>query len=136
MRLIDGEKLNGHAREPIECVGAGEALGRDVQQAVPAFARGGDQRRLFAAGEVAVERGGRDSHLSELGDLVLHEGDQRGNDDGGLPGGHRCGKLVAERFSSARRHDHAGVAVFEKAANDPVLEWTKRIVSPVAAQRR
>ena len=51
-------------------------------------------------------------------------------------GKHRRGQLVAERFPAARRHHHARIAIFQQAAHDAVLQRTKRIVSPVAAQRR
>jgi hypothetical protein len=69
-----------------------------------------------------------------LSGLVLHERDQRGDDDRGSFGNY-CGQLVAERFASAGGHDDAGVASGEESADYALLERAEGVVSPVAAQR-
>ena len=72
----------------------------------------------------------------ELRNLVLHQRDQRRNDDDGLPRQHRAGQLVAKRFPAAGGHHHASVAPPEQALHDALLQGTEGLVSPVAAQGR
>ncbi len=136
MRLVDRKQRNRDAREPFERIRARQPLRRNIQQAVSPVARLADQFRLLRIREHAIQRRGLNPHLRELRHLILHQRDQRRNHDHGLPGKHRRGKLVAERFPSAGRHHHARVAIFEQAPHDAVLQRTKRIVSPIAPQRR
>src|SRR5581483_9240357 len=76
-----------------------------------------------------IQKCRRNAHLRELRDLILHQRDE-GRDD------HRCAalgkrrrQLVAERFASAGRHDHAGVATGSNAARDFFLTRKKGIVA-------
>ena len=52
----------------------------------------------------AVEQHRRDPLVSQLLDLVLHQRDQRRDDDG-QPVLDRCGKLIAQALARPRRHD-------------------------------
>ena len=84
----------------------------------------------------AIQQRRGDSHLRELRRLILHQRDQRRNHDDGFSRQHRRRQLVAQRFPAAGGHHHAGVASSEQAAHDPLLQRAKRVISPVAAQRR
>src|SRR5205814_1716686 len=70
---------------------------------------------------------------SGLRGLILHQGDQRRDDYRGAPHRER-GKLVAERFPAAGRHDDAYVAPGQNAAHDALLDGTKAVVAPISAQ--
>src|SRR6266404_2112094 len=133
MGFVDGEKGNGEALQPVHRVAKGDALRRQIEKLV--FAGGGlleDVGALVREGG-GIQAGGGNAHLEELRDLVLHQGDERGDHDGGA-GVEHGGKLVAERFASAGRHDDAGVAACGEAADDGFLAGAEGFVAPVAVQ--
>ena len=55
-----------------------------------------------------VVRSSRDAPCIKVVDLVLHQGDQRG-DDQGQAAEEYCRKLVTQGFPAARCHDRKGV---------------------------
>ena len=110
MRFVDGEKRDRHALQPIERVRARQALRRKIQQAVLARARFANHLGLLAAAERTVQQRRRNSHLIELRHLILHQRDQRRNDDDGLLRQHRARQLVAQRFPAAGWHHDASIA--------------------------
>jgi hypothetical protein len=59
---------------------------------------------LLGIAEGAVDQRGRDPTLYQRIDLVLHERDQRGHDNG-QAWTHQARQLVTEAFASASRHD-------------------------------
>ena len=61
------------------------------------------ERRLLARVERRVEKGCLDAGLSQRLDLVLHQRDQRRDDDAGA-GPHEGRDLIAQRLAAARRH--------------------------------
>ena len=93
-----------------------------------------DDLGLLFAGQGTVQHGGGNSHLRQLGRLVLHQRNQRRDHDCG-PSQHHRRQLVAQRFAAPGRHDHAAVLTVEQAAHDALLQGAKRSVSPVAPQR-
>ena len=76
-------------------IGAGEALGRKIKEAIGSGAGVANDFGLLVVTLKAIEDGGGDSHLRELRGLVLHERDQRRDYDRGALGNY-CGQLVAE----------------------------------------
>ena len=54
-------------------------------------------------------------------DLILHQGDQGGNDDG-RPFHAKGGQLVAQRLAAAGRHQHKSVAAPDEMHDDLFLE--------------
>jgi hypothetical protein len=59
--------------------------------------------------------------LSEGGDLIVHEGDEGGDDEGGAwacEGGH----LVAHAFAAARWHEHERVFTIDDGVDGLFLE--------------
>ncbi len=77
-------------------------------------------------------RGG-DAEGAERIDLIFHEGDERGDDDGGAfaeLGEVECGGLVAERFSAAGGEDDERVAAIEHGLHGGLLQRAERGVAP------
>ena len=58
--------------------------------------------------------------------LVLHQGDERGDDDG-RSFHHQGGELVAQGFAAARRHQDEGVAPVDQVPDDALLVTLERI---------
>ena len=107
------------------------------QQALRAYveevglARGQPPVRLAArAGlQVRVEGVGGQARLSRRGDLVVHEGDERGDDED-EPAAQRGGKLVAEALSSSGRQDDQAVLAGQSRRDRLFLKGLERLVSP------
>ena len=137
VRFVDGEERDRHLLEPSTTYRRAPAARAKDRAAGKLRARASriTLRLLRRCVERAVEDRRRNSHLRELRGLVLHQRNQRRDDDRGALGNHRR-QLVAERLAAAGRHDHAGVASGQKAAHDALLQRAERVVSPVAPQRR
>src|SRR6266446_2376771 len=131
--LVDGEKGNGEALQPVHRAAERNALRRQIEQLV--FAGGGllEDMGALVRGSGGVQAGSGNAHLEELRDLVLHQGDEWGDEDGDA-GVEHGGKLVAERFAAAGRHYDASVAAGGEAAHDGFLAGAKGFVAPVSVQ--
>ena len=81
-----------------------EPLGRDVDQLELARVEPARALAALCRREVRGEVGGRDPALLERADLILHQRDQRADDDGRTDqlGG---GELIAERLAPTGRRD-------------------------------
>jgi hypothetical protein len=66
-------------------------------------------------------------------DLVLHECDQRGDDDTGA-GSDQSRDLVAERLAATGRHEHERVAALDHALDDRRLLTPERLVAEDAME--
>jgi single-strand DNA-binding protein len=136
MRLVDGEQrqqaalvqrieLGQHARR-------GDALGRGVEEdQPPGHHLALDPCRVFAL-EGRVEEGGVDPGLLEGADLVLHQRDQRADDDGhaaaaAVPDDRR--HLEAEALAGPRRHQDQGIAAAGDVLDDVGLDAAERLVA-------
>ncbi len=107
--FVNHEEGDGDVAEPVDGVRQSDALGGKVEQAVTALLGGAhDFAAFFFFGE-AIEGRGFDAHLGELRGLILHEGDERGDYDGGFLRRESGGQLIAERFAAAGGHYDAGV---------------------------
>ncbi|GAB1411428.1 hypothetical protein MASR1M97_01640 [Candidatus Desulfobacillus denitrificans] len=112
VRLVDGEEgeaVAGGLAELVREVGREQPLRRDVEQVE--FAR-----HEGAAGAVGLLRrlagmqaGGAHAGFEERRHLVLHQGDQR-RDDEGRARPQQGRDLVAQRLAAAGGHQHQGVA--------------------------
>src|SRR5207247_1371269 len=81
--LVDGKGMDaGVLQEAIE-VGVDEAFRRREDEADASLSDVHLVGEAFSAGEGRVDLDGGDADALEGIDLVLHEGDQRGNHDGG-----------------------------------------------------
>ena len=77
---------------------------RQIEQLKPPLTEILDHAALFKPGEAGVKRRRRDLSLLQAGHLILHERDERRDDDGGA-GENDGRKLITERFSTASRRD-------------------------------
>jgi hypothetical protein len=71
-----------------------------------------------------VDAGDAEAEGGELGGLVVHEGDEGGDDEGGAATGDR-GELVAEGFSCSGGHDEKDVAAVGGGAANGFLIGAK-----------
>ncbi len=87
-----------------------------------------DQFAMDVAGffgrQFGVQRGGGDAQLAHGGDLVVHQGNQRRDDDGGA-GPTKSGNLITNAFAAAGRHQHQRVAAGDNVADDGFLGTAK-----------
>lgn len=109
VRLVDGEEGEVRMVQPLEEIDGYQPFGRDIKQIQRPLGECALRRPRLARRQGGIERGGTDAQLFERGDLVLHQGDQRGNDDGDARTAERR-DLVAERLATARRHQHQRIA--------------------------
>ena len=83
-----------------------------------------DHAALFKPGEAGVKRRRRDLSLFQAGHLILHERDERRNDQG-QPGQEGRGQLITERLALPGRHDRHRIAPSQHGANDLLLARPK-----------
>ena len=58
-----------------------------------------------------------DAHGAGVGNLVVHQGDERGDNDGNALA-HQGGDLVAQRFAAAGGHQHEGAVALDNGVDD------------------
>ena len=111
----------------------GPLFGEHLREAWDAHAFGGDEEELkgaievlaaglagVVAGEAGVDAGDGEAGCGELGGLIVHEGDERGDDESGSAAGDG-GKLVAEGFACSCGHDEKDVLAVGGGAADGLL---------------
>ena len=91
-------------------------------------------RSLFRSRQRAVERGGGKAPRAGGGHLILHEGDQRG-DDQGRPVTEEGGNLKADRLPTPGGQHGEDVAAFLDRGDHPALEGAERGVTKMAVQQ-
>src|ERR1051325_6615752 len=129
--LIDGKEGNGHFFEPIRGSVEGDAFGRKIKQTIRPFARLSQSLVPFPARNRTIDKARWDSHLRELRGLVLHQGNQWGDDYRRSLLVEDRRQLVAQGLAAAGGHDHAGVATRNNAMHNLFLPWAKRFVAPI-----
>ncbi|MPM89437.1 hypothetical protein SDC9_136546 [bioreactor metagenome] len=119
--FVDGEKrqLAGFVEGVEQGQGALEqqAFGRDVDEVEGAREHGLFDGLRFAPVEGRIEAGSLDAELGQGIDLILHQCDQRRDNDGAA-GAEQGGNLVAEAFAAAGRHEDQGVAAAGDVGDD------------------
>lgn len=133
MGLVDGQQRDLH---PLDAQPEGvgrEPLGGDVEElhvAVGAVV----QRNVDLAGrEARVDRHGRNVQRAQPVDLVLHQGDEGGDDDAEPLAGHRR-DLVGERLAAAGGHQRERIAPLQHRADNLLLYGPEGVVAPVLLQ--
>ena len=124
----------------------GLALGEHGGEAGDAHAFGGDEEEVEVAGEVVaaglagvvageagVNAGDAEAEGGELGGLVVHEGDEGGDDEGGAAA-REGGELVAEGLSGAGGHDEQDVAAGGGGFADELLVGAEVAVAEDAVE--
>ena len=102
-----------------------EPLRRDVEQLVPPLAEAAHAGRGLGRVEGRVEVRGGDARRVERVHLVLHQRDERGDDDREA-GADDGGELEAEALAAARGQEGDHVAPGEGVADDLLLERAER----------
>ena len=137
VRLVDDEQPDPRALHRLEERRRGEALGRDVQQAQLAGRRALERRAVVRAVALRVDErdaAGRDRR--ERVDLVLHERDERRDDERQVVA-HERRQLVAERLPGAGRHDdeHVARGRADRRADRLLLAGSEGVEAEMGAQR-
>ena len=132
MRLVDGKQ--GHADrtvqafQQVEETPGQQALGRDIDE----VALAGEQVALDGVALLGrlrrIEKGRLDAGLEQRRDLVLHQRDQRRNDNAGTRA-QQCGDLVAQRFAPARGHQHQAIPASDDVIDNLCLRAAKSRVT-------
>ena len=117
VRLVDGEEGDVHAAQGGDEAAVGKALGGDVEEAEVAIGGAAEDFALILAGDGRVDGGGGDPVAGEGIDLVLHQGEEGGNDEGEAIE-QEGGKLVADALAAARGEDGERVAPGEDGGHD------------------
>ena len=90
---------------------------------------------LLVLAQQSVQGGRGHPVRTEAVDLVLHEADQRAQDDRG-PLADQWRQLVADGFSAAGGQDQEGVAAVEDRGHGLPLERSQFVMSPDLAEKR
>ncbi len=128
MRFVDGQLGDVPGAEVLDKAGEHEALGGGVEEAVFAPVQAAEAGARFVAIEGGIEEGGRDAGGGEGVDLVLHQGNEGGDDDGEAFAEER-GKLDAEGFATAGGQQGEDVASGEGVGDDLLLQGTEGVVA-------
>ena len=131
--LVDGEQLHVHAHDAQPERFRSQPLGSHVEEldvAVDAVVQGDVD---LPGRESGVDGHGRDAPGPQAVDLVLHQGDERRDDDAETLAGER-GNLVGERLAAARGHEREGVAARQHRPDDLGLHGAEFVEAPVAPQ--
>ena len=135
MRLVDREQRDLQLlRERAEAVGQ-QPLRRDVEDLVSAEARVAVGLAQLLDGHGAVDAAGRDAGVLQGHDLILHERDERG-DDQRDPRQQQRRKLIAEALSAARRHDAKHVPPGKRRVDQRLLSRTECRKAKILPQYR
>ena len=124
----------------------GFALGEHLGEAGDAHALGGDEEEVEGAvevvaaglagvfaGEAGVDAGDAEAEGGELGGLVVHEGDERADDQRGAAAGDG-GELVAEGLAGSGGHDEQDVAAVGGGVADGFLVGAEVAVAEDAVE--
>ena len=109
MRLVDGEQRYLHPRNGLHEARAAKSFRRDVQQIIDARPARLQPFLLLARRQRAVDVGGGDTLRLQGVDLVLHQGDERRDDQRAALAEDRR-QLKAKGLAAAGRHHRQDVA--------------------------
>ena len=118
VRFVHRDEADAAGREQVEeavAALADQPLGRDVEQAIASLAQAGDDVRLLVRRERAVVERRRHAVADERVDLVLHQRDERRDDDRETRP-HERRRLEAQRLAAAGRQHDDRIAAREHAS--------------------
>jgi hypothetical protein len=125
VRFVDDEQIHGRLFERVDERPILEPLGSREHEIDPPVTNRGEGILDVLFGNRRVDRPRRDAELVQFVGLVLHQRDERRDDD-------RCPrkverrKLVAERLSRTRRHDRDRIAAADNGLDDLFLSGPER----------
>ena len=133
VRLVDRDETHLHLVKFDQEYLRVDAFGREVEKLVLSQ----DDIVQFAENVVArharVDGRGQDAPLTQVGHLVLHQGDE-GRDDEARTLHHQGRHLKGDAFPTARGHQSHGVPSAQNALNDVALDAAEVRMAPVALQ--
>ena len=128
MGLVHGDQVDACGLAEEQEIVCEQAFGCDVEDAESSAVGHGVDALALLRGHSAVDEGrGHSPGLQRL-HLVSHEGAQWGHDEREMAFAHR-GKLVADAFSTAGRHDGDQVAVVEDGVDGFELARAEGLVA-------
>jgi hypothetical protein len=126
--LIDGEDGEICALQQGECALLYQPLRRNIEDIKLAVRQRSLDLLHFAPGQRGIEECGADADFLQRIHLILHERNQRRDDDTCAVTDER-GDLIAERLAAARWHQREHVAPLQQGADDGFLMQTERLVA-------
>ena len=128
VRFIHRHEGDLHLPDQLRKIRRLQPLRRHIQDFVPAGAGQLPDFRRFAPGHAAVQAGRRNAPALQGDYLILHQRNQRGNDDGRSRKRQRR-NLIAQGFSGSRGHDAEGVLLSQQAFDNLLLPCPELRVS-------
>ena len=126
--FVDGKQADGGVVEKTQKAFGNQAFGRNIKQFQTALGDVlGNLPRLFGR-SAAVHRRAVHARRAQVGDLVVHQRDQRRNDDCRTIK-HQRGNLVTQRFAAAGGHQHHQALPRRERFDDFLLAAAKRRVA-------
>ena len=133
--FVDDEHGNGQTLHEGRKEFVFQAFRRNIDQFDPAGADGGEAGLGLFKSTLAVDIRRRYLLVDQAVDLVLHEGNERRNDQ--RHAGHHQGRqLEAYRLPCPCRHDGQAVAAIEKGLDDLMLARPERRIAKILFQKR
>ncbi len=132
--FVHGKKRNIQRFEPLDKILRVESLWRDVEQVQFVFSQSGVNFVTFLHRNRAVLRGGPESVCPGGVDLILHQRNERRNHDANAVE-EMGGKLIAERFTTARGHDGKDIFSRENGTDNFFLMIAERMEAENVGER-
>ena len=132
MRFVNGDQRNRHTTgERAETFGF-QTFRSHIQQSDPSRQRLREHQILFVGTLRGIDERGWNAHVVERVNLIAHQRDQRGNDDGHARK-KRGGNLVADRLASTGGHDAERITALDNRIDYAFLTRTEGVISEVGA---
>ena len=133
MRFVDGEQGDAAAVQQRQEAPGQQPLRCDVQQVQFAAQQGLFDLLGLVGGQRGIQEGGAHAELAQRVHLVLHQRDQRGDDDAGAVAQQR-GHLVAEGLAGAGWHEDQGIVAGGEVFDNGLLVATEGAVTEDALE--
>ena len=133
VRFIDGKQGNA-VREATQQIANRQPFRTDVKQIKTIGVELSADPQLFFCADVGVQSTGTQSGLARGRLLIIHQGDQR-TDDQHQTGPARCGNLITQTLATTGRQDHQRILFSKRCPNSIRLERTEIIIAPKPPQR-
>ena len=137
VRLVDGKEADAGALQQVQKARRHQPLGRHVDEVQPARRQIALDLCGLGTGERGVQVGGAHAGFFQRGDLILHQRDQRRDNNAralSAPVPHKRRDLVAEGFAAARGHQHQAIAAVGHVGDDLRLRAAERAVAEHVVQ--
>ena len=135
MRFVDREDCNVAALEEAKRALLHETFRRNIEKIEPASRELTLDLVLRRAILCRVEKRRLDAEIAQRIDLILHQRDQRRDDDAGARPD-KSGDLIAQRFAAAGRHQRQTIAAAQEGRDDIALQRPKAFVPKDVFERR